>query len=107
MAKKDAINLMTRDTHVSMFDKDAMYCYGMSKMTVVDEVKHSIRYEKFQLSEFCEFIARVADIKYKDPEIELPTKIEHILDDIFKLIHFKRKDIGEEAEEVSASDSDY
>ena len=91
-----------------MFDKDAMYCYGMSKMTVVDEVKHSKRYDKCELSEFCEFVARVADLKYKSAEeYGLPQKIEFVLDDIFKLTGFKRKEIGAEEDEVSASDSDY
>ena len=67
-SKKDCVNIVSRDTGVNMFDKDAMYCYGMSKMTVVDEVKHSKRYDKCELTEFCEFIARVADLKYKTAE---------------------------------------
>ena len=108
MSKKDAINLVSKDTNINLYDKDAMYCYGMSKMTVSDEVKYSKRYEKLELSEFCEFVGRVADVKYKEQtEYSLAKKIEFILDDMFKLVNYKRKEIDDVDDEVSASDSDY
>ena len=63
MSKKNAIKLMYE--WVDIFEKDASYCYGMSKMTVLNEVKQSKKYEKLELPEFNEYIGRVADLKYK------------------------------------------
>ena len=66
MSYKDAINLVAKDTNVLILEKDAIFCYGMSKMTVINEVKTSIQYRKVQLSELNEFIGRVAELKYRD-----------------------------------------
>ena len=66
MSRKDAIDLVTKDTHVNIADKDAIYSYGMCKMTVLNEVKQSKKYDRLELPEFYEFIGRVADIKYKE-----------------------------------------
>ena len=91
MAKKDAIALMVSDTKVSMYDKDAIHCYGMSKMTVIDEKEHSRKYEKVLFCEFCEYIARVADLKYKqEKDISLKQKIDLILDDILPIAEYER-----------------
>ena len=46
-------------------------------------------------------------VEPKEPVDDLPQKIEFVLDDIFRLTGFKRKEIGAEEDEVSASDSDY
>ena len=56
---------MVSDTKVNLYDKDAVHCYGMSKMTVIDEKLQSKKYEKVEFPEFCEYIARVADLKYR------------------------------------------
>jgi hypothetical protein len=37
MTMADAINLMIRDTDINLIEKDAYYCYGMCKMTVIEE----------------------------------------------------------------------
>ena len=37
MTNIDALNLMIRDTDLSMTEKDATYCYGMCKMSVILE----------------------------------------------------------------------
>ena len=108
MAKKDAYALMVSDTKVNLYDKDAIHCYGMSKMTVIDEKSQSKKYEKVEFSEFCEYIARVADLKYKqEKDISLKQKIDLILDDILELVGYERIEVGAAEEEVSASDSDY
>ena len=108
MSKRNAIDLVTKDSAVQVTDKDAMYCYGMSKMTLIDEVKQSKRYVKMELPELCEFLGRVADIKYKDQtNFTLGQKIEFVLDDIFRLINYRRNEKNLEADEVSDSDSDY
>ena len=42
-----------------------MYCYGMSKMTVIKESVTPRMYDKVELSELCEMICRLADTKFK------------------------------------------
>ena len=37
MNLKDALDLMLRQTDLRLVEKDAIYCYGISKMTVVNE----------------------------------------------------------------------
>ena len=108
MSYKDAISLVTKDTEVNILEKDAVFCYGMSKMTVVNEVKTSKRYRQIELPELNEFIGRVADLKYRDQSsFTLGQKIEFVLDDIFKLVQFKRVEKNLEEDEQSESDSDY
>ena len=100
MGKKEAIKLMCTESAVGVFEKDANYCYGMSKMTVLNEVKQSKKYDKLELPEFNEYIGRIADFKYKDQaDFTLGQKIEFVLDDIFRLINYKRNEKGAEAEE--------
>ncbi len=33
----DALNLMMRDPQLGLIEKDAIYCYGMCKMSVIYE----------------------------------------------------------------------
>ena len=108
MTKKDAIALMTKDTPVGMNERDTLYCYGMSKMTIIDEKNQSKKYNRLELVEFAEFIGRVADLKYKDSlQLDLGQKIEFVLDDIFLLIDYKRHEKEKFEEECSESDDDY
>ena len=47
MTMHDALNMMIRNTRVSIIEKDAIFCYGMSKMTVVIESEDSAgKYKK-------------------------------------------------------------
>lgn len=43
-------------------DEDLNYCFGMSKMTVIDELTHAKKYFKLKYVEFLEFIARLASV---------------------------------------------
>lgn len=44
---QDAIDMMTRYTPLCLSVKDAYYCYGMSKMTVVNESEDStLKYKR-------------------------------------------------------------
>ena len=51
--------LLNKEIHVT-------YCFGMSKMTLVNEVKENKKYMNISFTEFIELIARVADYRYKD-----------------------------------------
>ena len=47
MTMNDALDVMIRLTPLSMTEKDAIYCYGMCKMTVVNEAEDStVRYKR-------------------------------------------------------------
>ena len=61
---------MTKDA-VFLLAKDAAECYGMSKMTVPNEMvfkDNTNPYLKLAFVEFLEYIGRIADFKYKDDE---------------------------------------
>jgi len=66
MNRKDAMSLFTKDSAVFIGEKEAMYCFGMSKMTVVEETRVAKMYDKLELCELCEMICRVADTKFKN-----------------------------------------
>ena len=66
MTKKSSIKLMTKESKVMIRESDALQCYGLSKMTVADEITHAKKYDKLELVEFAEYIGRVANFKYKD-----------------------------------------
>ena len=60
--------------------------------------------------EFLEFISRIAELSFRESELEelhLYEKIEYILDDIFPLVGAKRVKQQIVVEEFSESDEDY
>ena len=46
MSVKDAINLMTKDTRLLLTSKQAKYCIGFCKMTIIDEVNDFPMYNR-------------------------------------------------------------
>ena len=97
MSMDDALNLMMRLTPLQLSEKEAKYCYGMSKMTVMDEAEEStLKYKRLQYVELLEMIGRIADVKFRGSDMEgliLPTKIEFVLDEILTLVHEKRRPV--------------
>lgn len=76
-----------------MSDKEARFCYGMSKMTVDDEVRKTEKYHGMAFVEFLEWLGRVAHVCFKDEEGEetpLDLKIERVLDEILPVYGMKR-----------------
>ena len=65
MTKDDFISLVTRDSNVKIGEKEAIYCYGMSKMTVVKESVTPKKYFQIDQAELCEMICRVTEYKFK------------------------------------------
>ena len=67
LALRAVINLVTKDSSLALSEKDAFFCFGMSKMTVKDENDGgTTRYNVITRPEFYEFIGRVAALKYAD-----------------------------------------
>jgi hypothetical protein len=52
-----------------MSDKEVKLCFGMSKMTIQDEVKNFAQYEKLKFVEFLELLGRVAHLKFLNSEL--------------------------------------
>ena len=112
MSMQDALDLMIKFTPLALTEKDAFFCYGMCKMTVINEAEDStLRYRRLQFVELLEMIGRIADVKYKGTEMEttmtLAQRIEFVLDDVLSLVDVKRKDVNIVIDEQSESDDEY
>ena len=86
-------------------DKDSSLAFAYSKFPVIDEMQDILSVQQFSLNEFYEFIARLAQIRYSDPQIPLFEKCYRVMLELFKLIGMrpqypKTQDIGD-------SESDY
>ena len=104
---QQCINLMAYESGLQMSDKEAKFCYGMSKMTVSDEVGMTERYRSLNFVEFIEFVGRVAFVKYKDEDgTPLEKKIERVLDEIFPVYGLRRtKDKGQIDDDNTSEES--
>ena len=84
------------------------YAFGMCKMTQANErdKKMSPSYTELEHVEFLEMIGRIAHTRFQGSElqdqIDLASKIEYVLDDLFPLIQMERS----EREEEDGFDSD-
>jgi len=111
MSIKDAIELFVKLTPVSLTYAQATQCYGMSKMTVINENENvKSKYQKMYFVEFLEMIGRAAEVKFRGTgmaNLSLTTKIEYILDDLLTLIGAERRDVEIGLEDESASDDEY
>jgi len=110
MTMADALRLMMHDTPLAMSEKDAKYCYGMCKMTVLQEMDQSWQYKQLQFVELLEMLGRIAEFKFRETELEgleLAKKLEYILDDVLSLVEVSRKDVNIQVDEKSESDDDY
>ena len=90
--------------------QQAKYCLAFCKMPIKDEVQEFEKYQKLQPVELYEMVGRAAKIKYLNTDYEeepLARKVEMILDLLFPLVNFKRREVIRDAEDESASDDDY
>ena len=82
----------------------AQFCFGMCKMTMVMErdKKASPGYLELDFVEFLEFIGRLAHAKFLGSELEdnvdLATKIEYVMDDLFALHDLTRSEREEDSD---------
>ena len=101
------IKLCNEICELGVSEKDIQNCYGMSKMTIWNEVENKKEYFKMQWVEFLEFIGRLANVRDKNSDSPLELKIENLLDDIFSHFGFNRNEVNVQLEEISESDDDY
>lgn len=57
---RNCLEIVTRGSDIELSEKEARFCFGMSKMTVKDEMKNHQEYDKLRFPEFLEFLGRVA-----------------------------------------------
>ena len=132
MTFKDALDFMLHESGLNMTHKDAVYCYGMSKQTVLREnvgANESSRaamasspagptaYFRLQFVEFLEMLGRIADMVFipnEEDVVGLPydtlkCKLEFLLDVVMpKMIGCRRREAPLPQDDPSASDdSDY
>ena len=109
MNKQDALKFMMTDSHLHMNEKDAIYCFCMCKMTIIDEAQQSKKYQFLSFVEFLELIGRIAELKFRSTAmngIPLFQKIEYTLDDIIPYLLPGKERLIPEIQEVEESDSD-
>ena len=83
MTKADCIDLIVRETKIIPDEIRVIYCFGMSKMHVVDETKYRATYNEMSYVEFLEFLGRCAYYKYRDMEEEtMQEKLKMLLDEL-------------------------
>ena len=63
-----ATDLFTKTSDCCLSYKEAVFCYGISKMTVANENGELTLYKKMNFVEFLEMICRVADAKFKSAD---------------------------------------
>ena len=72
---------------LSLQDQDIRRCWGLSKMTVENDLKQRDKYQKATLLEFLELFCRVAEQAYKDSYLHksapLKKKVEMLMDEMF------------------------
>jgi len=108
MDLKDCHHMCMVKCNLGVSEKEIQFCYGMSKMSVINEATSGNQYQKLLFVEFLEFLGRVADSKYKGmSEMTLAMKLEFLLDDIFSVYSMTRTEVNVIVEEISESDSDY
>lgn len=110
LTKDDVVDLYTKNEDIRVSDQDAVYCYGMSKMTISNENKDSNKYEKIEFVEFLEFVCRIAVKKFEGSELEYMTvaeKLVYILKDLFDVFDLKYVDQAADDDAETDSDNDY
>ena len=101
---KNCLKMLMDNPLIAMSDKEARFCYGMSKMTVKDEVNNHEEYDKLRFVEFLEYLGRVAHAKYIDMYGQLHEKLELLLENVFMFYGFKFKKPKVVLDDVASSD---
>ena len=106
--KNDCIEFMTKYTRLIPDENKVIYCFGMSKMAVVQDTTNKHMHDELKYVEFLEFLGRCAYIKYKDlPEMTMDERLIALFDELFPMYGLTRKEVEDEEEELSESDPDY
>lgn len=101
--------MFTKEAELDLLPEQIAQCWGLSKMTVNNEIKMRYLYFEAPFVEWLEIFARVAELKFKDglhKNDKLITKVEKLMDIMFPLVNSKRKEVNIEIEYVSVSEEE-
>lgn len=99
--------MICKDSGLNYGEPEVKYCYGMSKMTIVNEKASFKQYQVMREVEFFEFLVRLANQKYQGWHQPLHVKLEQLLDELLKMVKCKRLPVQIDVEEFSESDDEY
>jgi hypothetical protein len=102
---EDALNLFARQPSFKISEQSCLFCFGMSKQTVVNErgLLTQLAYFSMEFVEFLEMVGRVAQTKFPG-EKGLESKIEDLFDEMLPLFGLTRNQPIAEIEESYSED---
>ena len=103
---EDAQNIFGPIANLGLLPEHINLCWGMSKMTIENDISQRHDYGRCSFAEFLEFFARIADQVYKERHSSLVTKIEKLMDHMFYLLETKRKPVVVEVQYISQSEEE-
>ena len=109
MLIEDAIELFTKEVELDLLPEQVSQCWGLSKMTVNNDIRQRHLYLQCSFVEFLEFFARVAKLKFDTgatKALSLQTWIEMLMDVMFPIVNMKRKEVVVEIEYQSVSEDE-
>ena len=103
---EDAQNMFGATANLGLLPEHISQCWGMSKMTIENDISARHDYWRCSFAEFLEFFARIADLVYKERHSSLVTKIEKLMDHMFYMLETKRKPVVVEVQYISQSEEE-
>ena len=112
MTVYECVQLMKYDSPLKLTRATIRQAFALCKMSVINELdkKSQVTYIQITFVEFLEFLARIAELHFKDTEMEellLSEKIGFMLDDLLTVVGCERVVQKIVIEEFSESDDDY
>lgn len=101
---EDAVQMVSHST-LKLADKETTLAFSYSKFPVTDEMEDISNVQLLNFSEFQEFICRLGQVKYLDPQMPLYDKVLRVMTEIFKLIG--EKPVLPQINDIADSESDY
>ena len=95
MTVYECVQLMKYDSPLKLTRATIRQAFALCKMSVINELdkKSQVTYIQITFVEFLEFLARIAELHFKDTEMEellLSEKIGFLLDDLLTVVGCER-----------------
>ena len=101
--------MFTQDVPLDLLPEQISNCWGLSMMTVKNDITGRKNYIEAQFVEFLEFFARLSALKFREgahKTAKLSKKIEMLMDIAFPIVKSKRKEVIVEIKYVSQSEEE-
>ena len=107
MSKNDAVTMIRSCAKkLSFSNRTVTLCYALSLRTLKDEMAEFDKYNQMNISEFQEFIGRLADLQFADLHVPMDEKIFRLLKILLILAETKPKRPSTEDDVPSDTDCD-